>query len=142
MEVQARVAFASLCETYDEDVHQRTIHSLENDEHMQYLGTMVCLKIASVMPDVSNDRKQEMWVTQANDRHEFGVYCSRNEWKQVQQSCEQAKECGWAAFMAQMAQDEHDRRHLQIAEQTASDHFVNLKVLRDPDYWYYWRNIS
>ena len=39
--------------------------------------------------------------------------------------------------MAQMAQDEHDLRHLQIAEQTALDHFV--KELRDPEYW---RSIS
>ena len=38
--------------------------------------------------------------------------------------------------MAQKAQDAHDRRHLQLAEQTASDHFV--KVLREQEYW---RNI-
>ena len=36
-----------------------------------------------------------------------------------------------------MAQDEHDHRHLQLAEQTTSDHFV--KVLREPVYW---RNVS
>ena len=93
LEVQARAAFTSLCETYDEDVHQRTIKSLEENEHMQYLRTMVCLKIASVVPDESNDRKQEMWIIQASNRHEIGVYCSRNEWKQVQQSYEHAKEC-------------------------------------------------
>ena len=71
---------------------------------------------------------------QACDRHasEIGVYCSRNEWKQVQQSCEHAKECGWPAFMAQMTQEAHDCRHLQLAEQTASDHLV--KVLREPEY--------
>ncbi len=34
-------------------------------------------------------------------------------------------------------QDGHERRHRQIGEQTASDHFV--KVLQDPEYW---RNIS
>ena len=84
---------------YDEDVHQRTIKSLEDDEHLQYHRTMVCLKIASVVPDESNDRRQEMRVIQASYRHEIGVYCSRNEWKQVQPSCEHAKECGWATFM-------------------------------------------
>ena len=70
---------------YNEDVHQRTIKSLEDDEHMQFHQTimMVCLKIASVVPDESNDRRQEMRVIQASYRHEIGVYCSRNEWKQV-----------------------------------------------------------
>ena len=38
LEVQARAAFTSLCETYESDVHLRTIKSLEEDEHMQYLG--------------------------------------------------------------------------------------------------------
>ena len=36
-----------------------------------------------------------------------------------------------------MVQEEHDKRHLQIAEQTTSDHFI--KELRDPEYW---RSIS
>ena len=36
-----------------------------------------------------------------------------------------------------MVQDEHDKRHIQIAEQTALDHFIN--ELRDPEYW---RSIS
>ena len=36
-------------------------------------------------------------------------------------------------FLAQMVQDEHDKRHLQIAEPMASDHFI--KELRDPEYW-------
>ena len=39
--------------------------------------------------------------------------------------------CGWATFMAQRAQAEHEQRHLQIAEQMASDHFV--RVIRDPE---------
>ena len=38
------------------------------DENLQYLRTMVCLKIASALPDESNDRKQEMWGIQASDR--------------------------------------------------------------------------
>ena len=118
------------------DFHARTIKSFGKDEHLQYLRKMVCLTIASVLPDESNDHKQEMWVIQASDRDEIAVFCSRNEWEQVQQSCEHAKECGWPTFMAQKAQDAHDRRHLQLAEQTASDHFV--KVLREPEYW---RNI-
>ena len=97
---------------------------------MQYLWTMVCLKIVSVVLDESKDRKQEMqemWIIQASNRHEIGVYCSRNEWKQVQRSCEHANECGWAAFMAQMAQEVHYSMHLQLAEQTASDHFGSLR---------------
>ena len=35
--------------------------------------------------------------------------------------------------MAQKAQEAYERRYLQIAEQTASDHFI--RVLRDPEYW-------
>ena len=103
LEVQARSAFVSLYETYDPDFHASTIKSLDEDEHLQYLRTMMCLKIPSVLPDESNDSKQEMWIIQASDRHEIVVFCSRNEWKQVQQSCEHAKECGWATFMAQKA---------------------------------------
>ncbi len=34
--------------------------------------------------------------------------------------------------MAQKAQDAHEHRHFQLAEQTAQDHFV--KVLREPEY--------
>ena len=37
------------------------------------------------------------------------------------------------ADMAQKAQDARERRHFQISEQTAPDHFI--KVLRDPEYW-------
>ena len=94
LEVQTLAAFTSLCKAYEPDFHARTIKSLGEDEHLQYLRTMVCLKIASVLLDESNDRKQEMWVIQASDRHEIAVYCSRNEWKQVHRSCEHAKECG------------------------------------------------
>ena len=93
LEVQALAAFTSLCETYEPDFHLRTIKSLDEDEHMQYLRTMMCPKIASVVPDESNYRKQVMWVIQASDRHEIGVYCTQNEWKQVHQSCVHAKEC-------------------------------------------------
>ena len=130
VEVQERAAFASLWETYDADVYHRTI---KDDEIMQ----LVCLRIVPEVPDESKDRRQEMWVIQVNDRRDVGVYCTRNEWKQIQQSCEHATECGWATPLAQMVQDEHDKRHLQIAEQTTSDHFI--KELRDPEYW---RSIS
>ena len=51
----------SLYETYEPDFHARTIKSLDEDEHLQYLRTMVCLKIASVLPDKGNEFKQEMW---------------------------------------------------------------------------------
>ena len=132
LEVQARAAFMSLYETYEPDFHARTIKSLDEDEHLQYLRTMVCLKIASVLPDECNDRKQEMWLIQASGRHEIPVFCSQNEWKQVQQSCEHAKGCGWATFMAQKAQDAHERRHFQLADQTSPDHFV--RVLREQEY--------
>ena len=36
-------------------------------------------------------------------------------------------------FLAQKAQEEHERRHAQIAEQFGPDHF--LRELRDPAYW-------
>ena len=49
----------------------------------------------------------------------------------------QAKKCGWGTFLAQKAQEEHERRHAQIAEQIAPDHF--LQKLRDPEYW---RNLA
>ena len=126
------MAFICLSETYEPDFHARTIKSLDEDEHLQYLRTMVCLKITSVLPDEGSNHKPEMWLIQASNHHELPVFCSRNEWKQVQQSCEHAKECRCATFMAQRAQDAHEHRHVKIAEQTALDHFV--KVLRDPKY--------
>ena len=78
-----------------------------------------------------------MWVPQVDDRHEIAIYGTRNEWVQVQRSMVQAKECGWATFLAQKTQEEHERRHAQIAEQIAPDHF--LRELRDPEYW---RNLA
>ena len=92
VKVQERTAFASLWETYDADVYHSTIKSLGDDEIMQHHRTMVCLRIACVVPDESDDRRQEMWVIQVNDRRDIGVYCTRNEWIQVQPSCEHAKE--------------------------------------------------
>ena len=32
-----------------------------------------------------------------------------------------------------MLQEEHDKRHVQIAEQATPDHFI--RILRDPEYW-------
>ena len=55
VEVQERAVFTSLCETYDGDVYHRTIKSLEDNELIQHHQTMVCLKIALVVPDESND---------------------------------------------------------------------------------------
>jgi hypothetical protein len=82
-----------LWEAYEPDVYHRTIKSLEDDEIMQHYQTMVCLRIARVVPDESDDRRQEMCLIQVtrNDRHGIGVYCTRNEWKQLQQSSEHAK---------------------------------------------------
>jgi hypothetical protein len=57
--------------------------------------------------------------------------CTPAEW--VLQSCEHAKEREFVVFMAQKAQDEHELRHLQIAEQIAPDQFT--RILRDPEYW-------
>ena len=78
-----------------------------------------------------------MWVLQVDDRQEIAIHGTWNEWVQVQGSMAQAKECGWATFLAQKAQEEHERRHAQIAEQMAPDHF--LRELRDPEYW---RNLA
>ena len=58
---------------------------------------------------------------------------TRTEWEQVLQSCEHAKECCWPTIMAQKAQDAHEGRHFQIAEQIVPDHVT--RVLRDPEYW-------
>ena len=78
-----------------------------------------------------------MWVLQVDDRRELVIYGTRNEWTQVQRSSDQAKECGWATFLAKKAQEEHEHRHAQIAEKIAPDHF--LLELRDPEYW---RNLA
>ena len=100
---------------------------------MKHNRTTACLRIARVVPDESNDCRQEMWVLQANDSRDVGIYCTLNEWQQLQHSCEHVKECGWATFLAQMLQEEHDKRHLQIAKQTTPDHFI--RALRDPEHW-------
>ena len=73
----------SLWEVYDEVDYHCTIKPLEDDELMHYHRTMVCLKVARVVPDESNDQRQEMWVIQANNRRDIGMYCSPNEGQQV-----------------------------------------------------------
>ena len=119
------------------DIFHQVIKSFQDDLPMQDLRMMVCLTIDRVTPDESGERCHEMWVLQVDERHEIYICGSRNEWTQVQRSMEQVKECGWATFLAQKAHEEHERRHAQIAEQIAPDHF--LLELRDPEYW---RNLA
>ena len=109
--MEQRAAFSSLFEPYDTNIYHQVINSIESDQMMNYLRTTVCLTIARVIPDDDGERKQEMWVIKVNDRREIAVYGTRNEWKQVLQASELAKECGWATFLAQKAQEEHERRH-------------------------------
>ena len=89
---------------------------------------MMSLQIANVVPEQGRERHQEMWLIHVRQREEMAVYCTQLEWEHVLQSCEHAKECGWQAFMAKKAQDAHERRNFQIAEQIAPDHFT--RVLR------------
>ena len=124
LEVQQRAAFVGMHGQHDVDTFYQVINSLENDLHMQDLQTMVCLTIARVTPDESSERRQEMWVLHVDDRFESAIHGTRNEWIQVQRSMAQAKEGEWATFLAQKAQEGHERRHAQIAEQIAPDHFL------------------
>ena len=126
-------AFMILWDIHDPAFYHGIIESLEKNEQMKQHRTTVCLRIARVVPDECCDRKQEMWIVQANGQRDVGIYCTNNEWQQLQHSCEHAKECGWAIFLAQMLQEEHDKRHVQIAEQATPDHFI--RMLRDPEYW-------
>ena len=59
MEVQEMAAFMSLWEYYDPAFYHSIIQSLEDDEIMKHHSTTVCLRIARVVPDESNDRWQE-----------------------------------------------------------------------------------
>ena len=93
IEVQARAAFNSLFETYHPGFHAKTIRSLEWDEHLRSLRTMVCLKIANVVPEVGGDHQQEMWLIHVSKCEDVAVCCTRTECEQVLQSCEHAKEC-------------------------------------------------
>ena len=45
-EVQARAAFQSLFETYYPDTHAETMQSIEEDKHLSWLRSIVCLQIA------------------------------------------------------------------------------------------------
>ena len=93
VEVQEMAAFMSLWENYDPAFYHSTIESLEKDEQMMQHRTNVCLRIARVVPNECGDRKQELWIVQANDRRDVGIYCTDNEWFQLQHSCEHAKKC-------------------------------------------------
>ena len=68
------------------------------------------------------------WFIHVSKREVIAVCCSQNEWKQVLQSCEHAKECCWQTFMAQKAQDEHQRRHFQ--------HLESCRPGQDQANWY------
>ena len=79
IEVQARSAFQSLFETYHPEFHAETMRSLEWDEHLRELRTMVCLQIASVVPEQGGQRQQEMWLIHGSKREEVAVCCTRTE---------------------------------------------------------------
>ena len=65
---------------------------LEEDKHLSWLHTMVCLQIADVVSNQVGQRRQEMWLIHVSKREEVAVCCTRTEWEQVLQSCEHAKE--------------------------------------------------
>ena len=92
---------------------------------------MVCLQIENVVPEQAGQRFQEMWLVHVSKHEEVAVCCTQEEWEQVIQSSEHAKDCGWPAFKAKKAQDAHECRHFQIAERIASDHFS--ESLREPE---------
>ena len=109
LEVEQRAAFSSLFDPHDRDtdIYHRVIDSLESYPMMNYLRTTVCLTLVRIIPDDDGERRQEMWVVKVNDRRDIAVYGTCNEWKQVLQASELAKECGWETFLAQKAQEEH-----------------------------------
>ena len=115
LEVQQRAAFVGMHDKHDVDIFHPVMKSFQDYLPMQDLQTILCLTIARVTPDKSGERRHEMWVLQVDERHEIYICGTRNEWVHVQRSMAQVKECGWATFLAQKAQEEHERRHAQIA---------------------------
>ena len=85
------------------------------------------------------DTRRRKWPWARNVAHPCeqawrGGCVLHSEWMQASAAIMWACQGVWlATSMAQRAQEAHERRHLQIAEQTASDHFV--RVLCDPEYW-------
>jgi hypothetical protein len=59
------------------------------------------------------------------------------EWEEVQKASWHATECGWVAFVAQVAQENHERSIWQLAESVGADHVK--RMYSDPEYW---RNYS
>ena len=51
IEVQKKAASNALFKTYHLDFHAQTIRSLEWDEHLREIRTMVCLQFAIVVPE-------------------------------------------------------------------------------------------
>ena len=49
--VQVKAGFKSLFETYHPDTHAESMRLLEENKHLSWLRTMVCLQMANVVPE-------------------------------------------------------------------------------------------
>ncbi len=54
-----------------------------------------------------------------------------DEWTELQKASSHAMECELPAFVAQKAQESHERRHLQLAVQAKPNHIKRMQVCMD-----------
>jgi hypothetical protein len=67
-----------------------------------------------------------MWMAKGPTRNPVPILGYPEEWEEVQKACWHATNCGWVAFVAQMAQENHERNIWQLAESVEKDHIKHM----------------
>ncbi len=82
-------------------------------------------------------RTCEMWMSKGPTHDPVPIWGYPEEWEEVQMASWHATECGWVAFVAQMAQENREHNIWQLAKSVGKDHIKRMYC--DPEYW---RNYS
>ena len=94
------------------------------------------MRIANVIPnyETKDERMCEMWTVKGPNYDPVPVQGHLEEWEEVQKACWHATACGWTVttYIAQVAQDNHDRRICQLAESLKDNHIQ--RMYSDPKY--------
>ena len=110
--------------------------SLVQDDIYGNLRSEMCMRIANVIPNYESkdERMCEMLMVKGLHHDPVPVWVHPEVWEEVQKACWHATEGGWTTYVAQMAQDNHERRICQLVE-SAKDNHVQ-RMYSDPEYWH------
>ncbi len=127
-EIQEKAVFESISVSYYPDTHSATLQSLACDNILGNILSEVCMCIVNVIPklDPNMESKEmlqcEMWMAKGPTHDPVPIWGYPEEWEEVQKACWHATECGWVAFIAQMAQESNERNLWQLSGSVGNDH--------------------